>query len=111
MEKDIQILEKLEKVFTELRKDDEEGHSSAYELQWEDIEAIENLINRVKELENADLTVVYMDGFYDGKKKIENKIKEKIEEVKDSKENYTFEKLTSEDIRRTIITNLQDLLK
>ena len=39
-----------------------------------------------------------------------DKIKEKIEEVKNSKENYTFSQVTSEDIRRTIITNLQELL-
>ena len=39
-----------------------------------------------------------------------DKIKNKIEEVKSSKENHTFT-LTSEDIRRTIITNLQELLK
>ena len=30
-----------------------------------------------KELENADLTTVYMNGFYDGEKKWKNKIKEK----------------------------------
>lgn len=65
---------------------------------------------KVKELENADLTVVYLDGVYDGKNKYKNKIKEKIEEVKNSKENYTFSQVTSEDIRRTIITNLQELL-
>lgn len=39
-----------------------------------------------------------------------DKIKNKIEEVKSSKENHTFT-LTSEDIRRTIITNLQELLE
>ena len=38
------------------------------------------------------------------------KVKELIEKIKNSKENYTFEKLTSEDIRRTIITNLEELL-
>jgi len=51
---DIEILEKLQNIFKELRKDDEEGHSSAYELQWEDIEAIENLIQRNKELEQIE---------------------------------------------------------
>ena len=47
---DIEILEKLQNIFKELRKDDEEGHSSAYELQLEDIEAIENLLQRNKDL-------------------------------------------------------------
>lgn len=40
-----------------------------------------------------------------------DKIRQKIEEVANEKENYTFERLTSEDIRRTIITNLKDLLE
>ena len=51
---DIEILEKLQNIFKELRKDDEEGHSSAYELQLEDIEAIENLIQRNKDLEEIE---------------------------------------------------------
>ena len=51
---DIEILEKLQNIFKELRKDDEEGHSSAYELQLEDIEAIENLIQRNKDLEQIE---------------------------------------------------------
>lgn len=50
----IEILEKLQNIFKELRKDDEEGHSSAYELQWEDIEAIENLIQRNKDLKEIE---------------------------------------------------------
>ena len=34
------------------------------------------LREKVKELENADLTIVYMNGFYDGEKKWKDKIKE-----------------------------------
>lgn len=45
-------VEKLQHIFQELRKDDEAGHSSAYELQWEDIETIENLIQQNKKLKN-----------------------------------------------------------
>lgn len=40
-----------------------------------------------------------------------DKIKRKIEEVKNGNENYTFKDLTSEDIRRTIVTNLAELLE
>lgn len=43
-------IEKLQNIFQELRKDDEKGHTSAYELQWEDIYTIENLIQENKEL-------------------------------------------------------------
>ena len=58
-----------------------------------------------------DLDVVYMKATYDERDKWKNKIKEKIEKVKNSDENYTFKNLTSEDIRRTIITNLRELLE
>ena len=34
-----------------------------------------------KELENADLTTVYMNGFYDGEEKWKDKIKAKIKEL------------------------------
>lgn len=45
-------VEKLQHIFEELRKDDEAGHSSAYELQWEDIETIEKLIQQNQKLKN-----------------------------------------------------------
>ena len=81
---------------------------------------------KVKELENADLTVVYMDGFYDGKKKIENKIKEKIEELEKEQEQNRKELASGIDylsnktidaasnkivINMSIREYLQDLLK
>lgn len=34
---------------------------------------------KLDEIENADLSIVYMDGFYDGEKKWKDKINEKIE--------------------------------
>jgi len=37
----------------------------------------------IEELKNSDLTTVYLNGFYDGEKKVKDKIKAKIEEVKD----------------------------
>lgn len=45
-------VKKLQHIFEELRKDDEAGHSSAYELQWEDIETIEKLIQQNQKLKN-----------------------------------------------------------
>lgn len=37
-------IERLQNIINELRKDDEEGHGSSYELQWKDIYTIENLL-------------------------------------------------------------------
>lgn len=45
-------VEKLQHIFEELRKDNEAGHSSTYELQWEDIETIEKLIQQNQKLKN-----------------------------------------------------------
>ena len=47
-------------------------------------------MRKIEELKNADLTTVYLNGFYDGEKKVKDKIKAKIEEyeqdVKDIEE-------------------------
>lgn len=78
------------------------------------LEGILDLYNKQKEINQYnDKEIKYLncciksygDNYID-----KDKIKEKIKEVESGKENYTFEKLTSEDIRRTIITNLQELL-
>ena len=53
----------------------------------ETINTILNLIEKqtkeIEELKNADLTTVYLNGFYDGEKKVKDKIKVKIEEYDD----------------------------
>ena len=57
------------------------------EDEKQDIDIVLNLIEKqskeIEELKNADLTTVYLNGFYDGEKKVKDKIKAKIEEVKD----------------------------
>lgn len=119
MEEDIKILNKLEKVFAELKKDDEEGHSSAYEIQWEDIRAIEHLIAKNKELEqnyinpskarftyfdNGKGTKVVIEGFIP-KSKVKEKIEEKIEYLKQIIDNgangVRFANSKEEEIERT----------
>ena len=42
---------------------------------------IEKQSKEIEELKNADLTIVYLNGVYDGEKKVQDKIKAKIEEV------------------------------
>ena len=46
------------------------------------LEAYKKEQKKNKELENADLTTVYLNGFYDGEKKVTDIIKAKIEEEK-----------------------------
>ena len=44
---------------------------------------IDEQSKEIEELKNADLTTVYLNGVYDGEKKVEDKIKAKIEELND----------------------------
>ena len=57
----------------------------------------------IEELKNADLTIVYLNGVYDGEKKVNDKIKAKIEELEKGNKN-TF-------IRGEKILVLQSLLE
>lgn len=67
-----ETIEKLRIANAELRDELDKKNSEIKEQQ-----------NKIKELENADLTTVYMNGFYDGEKKWKDKIKEKIKELKE----------------------------
>ena len=60
-----------------------------------------------KELENADLTTVYMDGFYDGEKKWKYKIRDKIKAI----EKETWYLSDGFDARQSCIEELQELLE
>ena len=78
--------------------------------KWETEEIIDTILNfiekqskEIEELKNADLTTVYLNGFYDGEKKVKDKIKAKIELVKSLKENIYYEE--------NVIEILQSLLE
>lgn len=86
MKEDIKILEEFI-----------EDYNACYpeEKEWvviypNQVQAIENLINRNKELEE-DYTSVYLSGFYDGENKWKSKIKEKIEELKETADEDNME--------------------
>lgn len=83
----------LKNYFTKEQSDAIQGLLDLYQAEKE----------KNKELENADLTTVYMNGFYDGEKKWKDKIKAKIEELeKETKNTY---------IRGEKILVLQELLE
>ena len=66
---------------------DNYGLESIHRVGIDEKQIILNLIEKqskeIEELKNADLTTVYLNGVYDGEKKVQDKIKAKIEEVKD----------------------------
>ena len=106
-EKDIKVLEKLQEIFEELRKDDEEGHGSAYELQWEDIHAIENLIKKNKEYENYYKCEKNLLDNYISKDKIKKEIKKLNENNGVKFDLYTGQTLkTKEDYQIAILKKL-----
>ena len=63
-----------------------------------------DLEKEIEELKNADLTTVYLNGVYDGEKKVKDKIKAKIEEV-----NYKM--IAHQDVREAVKQVLQSLLE
>lgn len=97
----LNIMNKLGNIYDELKKDDEEGHSSAYEMQFEDFEAIQGLLDlynkekkKSKILELAKIP--YLEGeimaykeFFVSKDKIRKRIKE-LEEFRDENEKTKF---------------------
>lgn len=76
-----------------------------------------NLINKqskeIEELKNADLTIVYLNGVYDGVKKVEDKIKAKIEEIENTGIDVAWEQVnyTIREQDRAKIEVLQSLLE
>lgn len=106
---DIEILEDMrDNIYGAMQFEDDYQVTELEKKQFNALNLAIKSINRVKELEQQydKLSRHFIQNHVS-----KDKIKAKIEEVKNSKENYTFEKLTSEDIRRTIITNLQELLE
>lgn len=86
------------------------------EISLEDSQSVEIVLNLIEKQQKKIDELKKYEKYYEEMEEVNkkfisvDKIKNKIEEVKSSKENYTFT-LTSEDIRRTIITNLQELLE
>jgi hypothetical protein len=76
----------FEEIGTHILLQDDEQEAietllTAYEKEKEKNKELENKNNKL--MEELDLTTVYISGVYDGEKKVEDKIKAKIEEVKD----------------------------
>ena len=74
---------------------------------------IEKQSKEIEELKNADLTTVYLNGVYDGEKKVEDKIKAKIEEIKNTGIDEAWEQVnyTIREQDRAKIQVLQSLLE
>lgn len=53
------------------------------------LEKLEKLQKENEELKDTDLTSVYMKGFYDSKSKWEEKVKNKIKELDETKQYWT----------------------
>ena len=92
----------------------EEEQEKLYELLFKDtknkLEAtIEKQQKEIEELKNADFTLVYMNGFYDGEKKWKDKINDKIKEY----QNKLFQDVEENKVveYENIIQVLEELLE
>ena len=61
-----------------------------------------DLEKEIEELKNADLTTVYLNGVYDGEKKVEDKIKAKIEEL-EKMNIYEFETMNAIEVLQSLL--------
>ena len=68
-----------------------------------------DLEKEIEELKNADLTTVYLNGVYDGEKKVKDKIKAKIEELE--KLDFGTDLVSQFTANLTTITILRSLLE
>lgn len=115
------IIEILELAKEEIENNDENVTAT---LDLQDLKSLKKLYDlynkekeKNKELENADLTTVYMNGFYDGEKKWKDKIKYKIEELDrelqlcEKQHIDTIKAYTPIDIIKAEIIRLQELLE
>ena len=73
---------------------DNYGLESIHRVGIDEKQIILNLIEKqskeIEELKNADLTTVYLNGVYDGEKKVKDKIKAKIEDLKENSNGDDF---------------------
>ena len=107
----LNIMNKLGNIYDELKKDDEEGHSSAYEMQFEDFEAIQGLLDlynkekkKSKILELAKIP--YLEGEIMAYKEFfvsKDKIREQIKQIKSEEGNIYF--------KEHVVYFLQELLE
>ena len=84
-----------------------ERYKDLVEIEKEHKKENGELREKIKELENADLTTVYMSGFYDGENKWKDKIKERIEFYK----RYGKIKNSNEYVMSVEIEVLEELLE
>ena len=69
------------------------------------IKIVLNLIEKqqkeIEELKNIDLTIVYMDGLFDGEKKLKDKLREIIKE-KAKTDTYNFKTIDIKDLEEIL---------
>ena len=100
---ELKYYNKIIDLYNKQKECNEELRKICYGKALEDLDT-----SRIYEQEqNADLTTVYMNGFYDGEKKWQDKIKQKIEE----NEKMTKMKEFNYAVYRYCKNILEDLLK
>lgn len=87
------LLETAEKLEAEKRK-----YKKLFNGYNQRVSDILELEKKIEDLENGDLTTVYLSGFYDGEKKWKNKIKAKKEEYQNKIDKLYSKKVWNEPV-------------
>lgn len=96
------------KILDLYQREKQTSHFLQSELDQANAKIIEER-EKNKEIENADLTTVYMNGFYDGEKKWKDKIKELIEQLEDVLDLAEGEKNFPKYRKQALIEEIKDL--
>ena len=83
-----ELIERINELEEEVKKE-HENWKELLHFYNQRVSDIIKLENKIEDLENGDLTTVYLSGFYDGEKKWKGKIKAKIEEIEEKLEYET----------------------
>ena len=76
-----ELIERINELEEEVKKE-HENWKELLHFYNQRVSDIIKLENKIEDLENGDLTTVYLSGFYDGEKKWKDKIKAKKEYYK-----------------------------
>lgn len=85
-----ELIERINELEEEVKKE-HENWKELLHFYNQRVSDIIKLENKIEDLENGDLTTVYLSGFYDGEKKWKGKIKAKKEYYKSYENREIYE--------------------
>lgn len=92
-----ELIERINELEEEVKKE-HENWKELLHFYNQRVSDIIKLENKIEDLENGDLTTVYLSGFYDGEKKWKDKIKAQKEEYQNKIDKLYSKKVWNEPV-------------